>query len=216
MKFPIRLTGRFSLMLILAGSLLAGCSLAPAAAPTPLPTQDPAVLIAAAVQTLGAQMTEQAKLNPTATPVPPTATFTPTITPVPPTATPSLPTNTPLPTATTAPAVSAKALSAGTFPENKREYVPNEKFGLALSFKNTGSVTWEAGYKIKLVGHQGEVTVQPELDLGKRIEPGANAEFDLWGFGSEELGLHIWYFQIYTTQGAAVPGGAISFSYTSK
>src|SRR5690242_18464907 len=118
MRLLNHLSGQILLVAILMSSILAGC-----AAPTPaaLPTQDPATFVAAAVQTLSAQMTEQALRNPTATTVP-TNTPIPTETPVPPTFTPALPSETPTSTATTAPAISAKFLSAGTFPVNKFDY----------------------------------------------------------------------------------------------
>lgn len=198
--------------MLLLGLLMAGCS--PASTATPAPTQDPADIIAAAVATIQAEMTAEALRNPSPTPMP-TATIEPTATPVPPTPTPSLPSETPTSTATTAPAVSAKFLSAGTFPENKFEYIPNKKFGLAVRFQNTGTVTWTPGYRLKLTGFEGEITVQPEVELGQAIEPGKAAEFDLWAFGSEMMGRHVWYFQLYTAEGFPVPGGSAAFSYTA-
>jgi hypothetical protein len=197
--------------MILVSSFLGGCSTPTAA---PLPTQDPATLVAAAVNTLSAQMTEVALRNPTATTVP-TNTPLPTQTPIPPTPTPAQPTLTPTAIATTAPAISAKFLSAGTFPVNKFEYKPNEKFGLAVRYLNTGTTAWQPGYLLKLVNFQGEITVQTELELGQAIDPGKPVEFDLWAFGSETLGRHIWYFQLFTPQGVAVPGGSAVFSYTA-
>ncbi len=216
MKSMLPFPGRLLLALALFSSLLAGCSAAnstPAA--TAAPTQDQATIVAAAVNTLSAQMTEQALRNPTATFTPqPTATATvvPTDTPVPATPTLSTPSTA---TATQAPALSAQALYAGTFPNSKNKYQPNEKFGLALGFKNTGTVPWEPGFKVKITGFKGEITVQQEAELGKAVAPGDKVEFDLWAFGSETLGTHIWYFQLYNRNGAAVPGGAISFTYTS-
>jgi len=177
---------------------------------------DYATVVAQAVNTMSAKMTEQALANPTATPVPPTETPQPTETPVPPTPTSSTPEATATSAPTQAPAVSAQALYTATFPDNKKEYIPNEDFSLALGFKNTGSVNWDPGTKIKLVGFKGEVTCQPEQELSKGVEPGAKIEFDLWAFGSETLGEHIWYFQLYNAQGIAIPGGYISFTYTSK
>jgi hypothetical protein len=94
--------------------------------------------------------------------------------------------------------------------------VPNEKFSLAIRYKNTGTQDWTPGYRLQLVGFQGEATVQLEAQLGRAIAPGEAAEFDLWAFGSETLGRHIWYFQLYTGEGLPVPGGSGSFSYTSQ
>lgn len=212
MKFMQSFTGKFLTIMFLISLLLAGCS--SAATVTPAPTQDPAEIIAAAVATVRAEMTAEALRNPSPTPMP-TATNIPTETPVPPTPTPSVPSETPTSTATTAPAVSAKFLSAGTFPENKFEYIPNKKFGLAIRFQNTGTVAWTPGYRLKLTGFEGEITVQTELELGQAIEPGKAAEFDLWAFGSEMMGRHVWYFQLYTAEGYPVPGGSAAFSYTA-
>jgi len=202
-------TVKFLLILLLAGSLLAGCS-----QPTLSPTQNPATQVAAVVETLHAQLTETALHNPTATPQP-TATALPTATPLPPTLTPTI-TISPTITLTNPPPLSAQFLYAVTFPENKHEYIPNEKFGLAIGYLNTGTMTWDAGYRLKLVSFKGEVTVQKEAELGKSIAPGKKVEFDLWAFGSETLGQHIWYFQLYSSQGVAIPGGAAVFSYTAK
>lgn len=199
-------------LLAFVGLILAGCSPAPTA--IHLPTQDPATLVAEAVKTLGAQMTEEAIRNPSPTPTS-TVTPTPTDTPIPPSPTPDIPTFTPTATETPAPLISAKFLTAGTFPENKFKYIPNERFGLAIRFRNTGTYAWDAGYKLKLVSAQGEITVQPEANLGKGIDPGQAAEFDLWAFGSETLGRHTWFFQLYSSAGVPVPGGSAVFSYES-
>lgn len=204
---------RTLLTLLLCSLLFTAC--APAASPTPPPTQDTSTLVAAAVQTLSAQITAEAKAHPSATPVPPTPTLTPTETVIPPTATAAGPTATAIPTATSVPALSAQALYTTTTPENKREYIPNERFSLALGFKNTGTVTWAPGTKVKLVSYKGEVTVNPEVTTDQPVAPGDKIEFDLWAFGSETLGQHTWYFQIYTAQGVPIPGGSIAFSYTS-
>ncbi len=212
MKLSRTFTGSLVIIVLLAGSLLASCS--PSAPVAAQPTQDPATIVAAAVSTLRSQMrmTEQAMPTPMPTA---TATTIPTETPIPATATPSAPTLTPTATATTAPAISAKFLSAGAFPENKAERVPNERFSVAIRFLNTGTTGWVPGYRLKLVNFQGEATVQLEAELGQGVDPGKPVEFDLWAYGSETLGTHIWYFQLYTPQGVPVPGGVASYSYKS-
>ena len=204
------MTGKFLLMLLLASSLLAGCG-TPATA-TPVPTLDQTTLVAAAVKTISAQITEEALRNPSPTPIPTETLVPPTATPLPPTETPA-PTLPPTETPTQVVALSAQFLYAATYPENKREYVPNYKFGLAMGFKNTGTITWEPGYRFKLVSHKGEITVQPEVELGQSIAPGQKVEFNLWAFGPEMLGDHVWVFQLYTSQGVPVPGGVGVFSY---
>lgn len=213
MKSSLSFTGSYIIFILLFSLILTGCA---AATVPPAPTQDPQEIVAAAVATLRAEMTAEAIRNPSPTPtVAPTATPLPTETPVPPTPTPSVPTETPTSTATPAPQISAKFLSAGTYPENKYEYIPNHKFGLAVRFQNTGSIAWGPGYQLKLTGFQGEVTVETTKELGRGIDPGQAAEFDLQAFGSEMMGVHVWYFQLYTSDGYPVPGGSASFTYTA-
>src|SRR5574338_1273464 len=122
--------GGLFLLAILSLGLLAGCAGTPTVVPTPMPNQE--TIVALAVQTLGAQMTQEAIANPSATP---TSTFTPeptaTETPVPPTATPAPPTATFTVTPTSVPPVSAKFLTASTYPENKYVYSPNEEFNVS-------------------------------------------------------------------------------------
>lgn len=212
MKSSLSLAGKVCLNVVLVGALLVGCS-----SPTPVimeVTQDPAALVEIVVSTVDAQLTQQALANPTATTAPtftaePTATQEPTAT--------TEPTNTPepTPTSTIPAALSAEFQYATTFPEHKYEYIPNELFSLAIGFKNTGTVAWEPGYKLVLVDFEGEVTCAPEVELSKSVAPGEKAEFSFWAFGSETLGTHTWYFQLYNSAGGAIPGGYASFSYTS-
>jgi hypothetical protein len=102
-----------------------------------------------------------------------------------------------------------------TWPESKAEYLPNEWFGLAIAFKNTGTTTWEPGYKVKLVSFVGEPTVQTELSTDKAVKPGEKVEFGLWAFGSEMIVRHTWTFQLYNPEGVGIPGGFATFSYQS-
>lgn len=216
MKISIPFTGKIALAALLIGSLLTSCSGLTPPQPTAAPTIDQQKLLEYAVQTLSAQATQEALAHPSATPTlepTATATQTPTITPIP--ATPTLSTP-PTSTATQAPPISARALYAVTYPENKNEYVPNEEFGLALGFLNTGTVAWEAGTRLKIIYYTGDGEVQPEAELDHRIGPGEKVEFDLWAFGSETLGKHTWTFQLYAPSGGAIPGGVISFYYESK
>ncbi len=217
-KAKLFLTGKAGFMaLMLVALTLSGCGLAN---PAPAATQDPAVVVEMVVATVDAQMTEEALRNPSPTP-PPTSTPLPTATAtLEPTATPAVTntpamTDTPVPTDTPVVMVSAQVLYTTTYPENRREYVPNELFSLAVGVKNTGTIPWGPGYTMKLVSFEGEVTCAPEVVLGKGVDPGAKAEFDFWAFGSETLGKHVWNFQLYNAAGGAIPGGYASFSYTS-
>jgi hypothetical protein len=179
---------------------------------TVVPTMNQETLVAAVVQTVNAQNTEQSLLNPTAT-----ASSTPipaTLTSPPPTETPTetlIPSDTP----TVQPAYSAAVIYVVAYPEDKREYVGNERFSIALGFRNTGTQTWEAGTNVKLVSFTGEVTVQVETSVNKTVAPGEKVEFNLWAFGSEMYGDHTFAFQLFTSTGLAIPGGYATFTYTS-
>ena len=197
---------------LLISSLLAGCT---SASPTAVPTLDQAVIVAAAVETISAQMTDTAIRNPSPTPLPTQTPVPPTPPPVPPTETPA---NTLEPTLapTQAAALSAKLRYVTTFPEDKRIYIPNEEYGLALGFENTGTIIWEAGSYVKLMSYKGEVTVQTQLSIDKAVAPGERVEFALWAFGSETLGDHSFVYQLFTSQGLAIPGGYATYAYKAE
>lgn len=220
MKWSRSLSSGLIALALLTLSLLAGCAGTPTAVPTPMPNQE--TIVALAVQTLAAQMTQEAINNPSPTPTSTsTPEPTPTATEVPPTPTQAPPTETATVTPTSAPAVSAKFLTASTYPENKYEYVPNERFSISIRFQNTGTTTWESGSRLVLSGFENHlegdtVTVQKEATISKAVAPGDVAEFDLWAFGSETLGRHVWYFQLLTASGGSIPGGYASFAYEAK
>jgi hypothetical protein len=157
--------------------------------------------------------TQTALAIPTFTPIPPTETATPTITLTPTleiTLTPSIsPTK-----KITGPA--AEFLYASTYPENKREFIPNEGFGLALGFKNIGEVAWVPGYRLTITNPYSDFTGWPEVELEKTVQPGEKVEFNIGGFGSEGLGQHTWVYQLYADNGFAIPGGVAYFTYTAK
>ncbi len=115
----------------------------------------------------------------------------------------------------TAPALSAKVLRVWSF-SNTTVYIANVGFTLAIYMQNTGSRTWTPGYQLRFVGltNGGDVTVQPSQDLTVEVKPGGKVEFDLWAFGSEMLGEHTWYFQLFTADGKKVPGSQCSFTFT--
>jgi hypothetical protein len=198
--------------ILMLSSLVAACS---PTSPTTVPTVDEGKIIAAAVNTMSAKMTDEAIRNPSPTSFPTQTPVPPTATPLPPTETPAF-TVEPTQAATLAPALSASLRYVTTFPEDKRVYVPNEEYGLALGFENTGTVTWEAGTYVKLISFKGEVTVQTQLSIDKAVKPGEKVEFALWAFGSETLGDHTFVFQMYTPSGLAVSGGYATYSYVAE
>lgn len=199
------------ILILVLFTFLAGCT---APTPLPAPTNDQALIVDAVVKTINAQHTQDALLNPTSTPLPTETKIPPTLTSIPATKTPTI-TLQPTETATTQPAYSAALVYVTAYPENKREYVGNERFGIALGFQNTGTVTWQAGTNVKLVSYTGEVTVQLETTIDHAVIPGEKVEFDLWAFGSEWYGDHTFGFQLYNDQGLAIPGGYATFTYTS-
>jgi hypothetical protein len=211
---------------------LVGCSApTPQPIPTAMPTTDPAKIVAMAVNTVEAKMTNEAIKNPTATtpptetPVPPTETAIPTITLTPtitgtikPTLTGTI-TPTPLSDmqlTAVASGLSAKFLYASTYggvDGGGNSFTPNERFGLAFGFKNTGTITWNGGYQVHLVKAVKEFTGQPGAFLPGPVKPGDKTEVNLWAYGSEDLGQHIWYYQLFTPNGIPVPGGQAVFYY---
>ncbi|MBE0687778.1 MAG: hypothetical protein IH585_17430 [Anaerolineaceae bacterium] len=198
------------LFVVFSFSLLVGCT----QAPMPVPTLDQSIIVAAVVETINAQNTQDTLLKPTNTPMPTETQVPPTSSPLPATETPRE-TILPSETATQQPAYSASLEYVVTYPENKREYVGNERFGIALGFRNTGTVVWEPGTNVKLVSYTGEVTVQLEASINTSVLPGDKVEFDFWAFGSEWYGDHTFVFQLYNNQGLAIPGGYATFTYTS-
>ena len=210
MKSFHTIPSNFFLFVVFSFSLLVGCT----PAPLPVPTQDQSIIVAAVVETINAQNTQVAKVNPTNTPLPTETLVLPTATSIPATETPTE-TNVPTEIATLQPAYSASLLYVVSYPENKREYVGNERFGIALGFRNTGTVAWEPGTNVKLVSYTGEVTVQLEVSINTSVPPGEKVEFDFWAFGSEWYGDHTFVFQLYNNQGLAIPGGYATFTYTS-
>jgi hypothetical protein len=210
MKSSYTIHSNFFLFVALSFSLLVGCT----QAPMPVPTQDQSTIVAAVVETINVQNTQAALLNPTKTPLPTKTQIPPTATSIPATGTPTE-TIVPSETATQQPAYSASLLYVVSYPENKREYVGNERFGIALGFRNTGTTAWEPGTNVKLVSYTGEVTVQLEASINTSVPPGEKVEFDFWAFGSEWYGDHTFVFQLYNNQGLAIPGGYATFTYTS-
>jgi len=196
-----------AVLAITVSFILSACSAFVPAEPTP----DPAVLQENARGTVVAEMTAEAQANPTAVfTLPPTYTPYPTYTAV------VIPTETPTPGPTATPLPSgnqAKFLYANTYPENKREFRPNETFNIAFGFQNVGEVTWDPSYALVFVGGD-QFTAVTAIPLGRYVEPGEKCEFNLGTFGSEDIRLHTTYWALITGPGEVVEGGSAYFSYT--
>ena len=191
---------KYVCLFTLFGFVLSGCGIIPTLTPTPTATPLP---------------TDTPTPEPTSTSTPsPTATFTP------------LPTDTPTITPTftaTVPALSAELLYVSTYPQNRRTYVPNETFSIAIGFKNNGSEPWTAGYCAVAVNNgmvDPTYSMEPvcvgDVQGSKPVLPGEKIEFDFGAFGSETLGQHSWGYIFVTPQGKLVPGGTAGFWYVSE
>lgn len=195
-------------MIVLVVSMLslAACSAAPAVEMPP--TMDPEQVIELAKATLSSEMTAEALANQTATEMPPTATAVPTETTIPAATVPPEPSATPTPEYLNR----AEWVYTSTFPENRREFHPNEIFNIAWGLKNVGNITWHPDYRLIWVGGD-RFTDVTEIPLGKVVAPGEACQFTLGAFGSEDMSQHTTYWQLVDQSGYVVPGGAVSFTY---
>jgi hypothetical protein len=193
---------------LVLGIFLVSCGASPTQAPTPDLNILVQLVAQRVVETVQVQLTQAALMNPTATPAP-TNTPQPSNTPA-----PTMPVL--IATATSKPVGDkAEFLYAVTFPENRSVYVPNEEINIAWGLKNVGSITWTQGYRLVYVGGEA-FTARYEIPLGRTVAPGDKAEFAFGAFGSEQLGAHTTYWQLVNEGGAPVPGGYVSFTYTSE
>jgi hypothetical protein len=130
----------FSILLITI-VLLSACNFPQATQATEEP--GPGAVFTAAAQTVEAQLTQGALINPpTAAPILPTSTLAPSSTPIP-------PTNTPIPIVPT-PTVScdlALFVKDVSIPDGT-SFQPNESFEKIWRLKNIGSCTWTTSYQL--------------------------------------------------------------------
>ena len=195
-----------TVVLLVAVLALTACSAAPVVEVAP--TMDPDEVVELAIATLSARMTAEALANPTATEVPPTATSVPTKTTVPTATVPPEPTASP----TAEYSNRAEWIYTSTFPENRREFRPNESFNIAWGLKNVGNVAWHPEYRLIWVGGDHFTDVN-EIPLGKAVAPGESCQFTLGAFGSEDMNPHTTFWQLVDQSGYIVPGGSVSFTY---
>ncbi len=162
---------RFSAALVLL--MLTACNL-PAGNATP--TVDPGVIFTAAAQTVEAQLTQSAALNPpTATATLPAPTDTPlavTDTPLPTSVVPPTPTYTP-----TTPCDRAKFIADVTVPDDT-EFAPNTTFTKTWRIQNTGTCTWTTAYA--LVFDHGDAMSGPAAQpLAGNVAPGQSVDISV-------------------------------------
>lgn len=176
----------FSLLILFS---LPACNLGKSAPPAPTPI-DPAAVLTQAAQMVFSAMTQTAQAwtptpQPTETPIPsPTATATPLGTPFP-TLAPFL-TSTPILTAIptlggpieqpTSLAVGCNNSEYAGFTDPPRGVVvkPGQQFLKIWRLKNTGTCTWDEGYRLAYAGGDGDMGAAPFIIQNKDdfVKPG--------------------------------------------
>jgi hypothetical protein len=204
----IRKYAGLSLLLTLV-VLLSACR--PTAAPAE-PTPDADMIRTAAVETVAAELTEQARLNPTAT-----ATDIPTPEPTPTSAIPTLvplgmetQTNNgsgdaPQQVATQAPppagVLADKADWIANVPADGAAVQPGQKFEVRWTVRNSGTTTWNTNYKVRFFS--GNIsTPKSEYSFRAETKPGAVAEIVIEAVAPSEPGEYFTWWKLTNEQGA--------------
>ena len=122
--------------------------------------------------------------------------------------------------------VNSYAYTTGESDENggrvfSSEYIPNALFNFDVVFENDGTIPWPAQIEMRntgsvstYTGHRENAIVDTSADP---VLPGERQGFTIAAHGSEELGWHTFYFQLYDAiSGSIIAGGNGSFSYLAK
>lgn len=101
------------------------------------------------------------------------------------------------------------------------EYTPNTLFNIDVVFENDGDTVWPALVEMRNVGTAGTYTGHsPNVIVDTTyapVIPGGKRAFTIAAHGSEDLGYHTFYFQLYdAVSGSLIAGGSGSFSYLAK
>lgn len=110
---------------------------------------------------------------------------------------------------------------SGTEKTFETAYTPNTLFTFDVVFENDGTFNWpplvemrNTGSVSTYTGHRPNVVVDT---TGNPVEPGERQGFSISAHGSEELGYHTFYFQLFDGQsGVPIPGGYGYFSYLAE
>lgn len=187
----------FAMLALLA---LPACNL-PAMGATP--TLDPGAIFTAAAQTVEAQLTQSALINP------PTATETPP----PPTDTPLAATDTPLPTATNTasptplPCNAARFVTDVNYPDGTT-VTANTTFTKTWRLQNVGSCTWTSGYKL-VFDHGDSMNAPAETTLTTgTVPPGATVDISVELKAPSTPGTYKGYFKLRSPEGIVFGLGA--------
>lgn len=122
--------------------------------------------------------------------------------------------------------VNSYAYTTGESDENggrifSSEYVPNTLFNFDVVFENDGTIPWPSQIEMRntgsvstYTGHRPSVLIDTSADP---VMPGERQGFTIAAHGSEELGYHTFFFQLYDAiSGSIIAGGSGSFSYLAK
>lgn len=181
------ITYKLFILFLVTAILLSACNLSFARTPQVSPEQLEAITAATvaarltqiSVQTLVAQVTQQAMI-PTAT-VTPEMTFTPTVTNTPTaTATPLPPTWTPVPptaTATSIPCNLASFITDVTIPDNTT-FTASQGFVKTWRIKNIGSCNWTTSYSIYFVNGNA-MSAPASVAFPKTVKPGETVDLSV-------------------------------------
>lgn len=191
-----------------------GCSNIPQA-PTATPTMSEAEMIQAAEETAMAvfsmTQTQDALMNPSATPEP-TETAAPLIPPTIPA--PVIP---PTVTAEAKPYLSVGYKNCYISKDGVEGYkwVPYDRLYIEVCFTNDGSGTWNQNYFAQVTLNDGGNTSPPSVLLGKNVAPGEKACFSFnQNMAGYELGQHQSVFALTTDSGAILNEGYIGCYWT--
>lgn len=200
--------------LILLALIGSGCTNIPKA-PTATPTMSEAEMVAAAEATALAifsmTQTQDAILNPSATPEP-TATSTPLAPPTIPA--PVIP---PTSTAEAKPYLSVGYKSCYISKDGVEGYswVPYDRLYIEVCYTNDGSGTWNQNYFAQVTVNDGGNTSPQSVPLGKNVAPGEKACFSFnQNMAGYELGPHASVFALTTDSGAIMNEGYLTCSWT--
>ncbi len=179
----------FAMLALLA---LTACNL-PAAGATP--TLDPGAIFTAAAQTVEAQLTQSALINP------PTATETPP----PPTDTPAAATNTASPTPL--PCNAARFVTDVNYPDGAIVEA-NTTFTKTWRLRNVGSCTWTSGYKL-VFDHGDSMNAPAETTLTTgTVPPGGTVDISVELKAPATPGTYKGYFKLRSPEGIVFGLGA--------
>lgn len=212
------------ILLILAASLLAGCSFGALKE-----TEDPMAIYTLAAGTVAAQLTGTAAMLPTQTETPqPTDTPEPTATSVPPTATlpaitqgaaatATLAQTAGWPTSTSVSQVSGDSAAYGSqTPADNSVFSTDEEITLMISMINNGSTTWNSEYKMVFQSGAQIAFINATPCSRETTKPMETCDFYIVGKTPINPGKYISRFWLVNPQGVKLPGGEVYFSFEVK